>query len=276
MTRPNTSPEAKAGPEAPEAAARLMAQAALEAGALALSKFRSADLKSWNKHNDSPVTEADMAVDGFLKERLGGLAPDYGWLSEESIDSAARLARRRVWVVDPIDGTRSFMSGGEDWAVSAALVEDGRPIAGVLFAPVTEELFVASRGAGTTVNGKPVRATGREALADAAVSGPAFMLDTAARFVPLLRKPRVRSLALRLARVATGELDVALASANSYDWDIAAADILVGEAGGALTGYDGKVLQYNASTPRHGPLVCTGTRLHAPMLELARSAFSSL
>lgn len=277
MTSLNTPEQAGTGaPEAPEAVAGLLAEAAVAAGAIALARFRSDDLKTWNKQNDSPVTEADIAVDTFLKDRLRAAWPDYGWLSEESIDSPDRLARRRVWVVDPIDGTRSFMSGGEDWAVSVALVEDGRPVAGVLYAPVTEELFVAARGRGTTVNGAPVSATVRESLSDAAMSGPAFLLDSASRLVPVRRQPRVRSLALRLARVATGELDVALASANSYDWDIAAADILVQEAGGSLTGYDGKVLRYNASIPRHGALVCSGTRLHAPMLELARSAFGAL
>lgn len=276
MTSSNTSQTLGApSPEAPEVAARLLADAALAAGDIALSRFRSPDLRIWNKQNDSPVTEADMAVDAFLKERLQALAPTYGWLSEESIDSPARLDSRRLWVVDPIDGTRSFMAGGDDWTVSIALVEDGRPIAGVLYAPVTRELFVASTGAGTTVNGTPVAVSPQAVLSGAALSGPAFLLDRAAVSLPFVRRPRVRSLALRLARVASGEVDVALASANSYDWDIAAADILVREAGGALTDYEGQVLRYNAPVPRHGPLVCAGLRLHAPMLDLARSAFDA-
>lgn len=257
-----------------EQAARHLAEAVQAAGAMALTMFR-ADIRAWNKQNDSPVTEADLALDHFLKDRLTRLDPHCGWLSEESADSAERLSRRRVWIIDPIDGTRAFMAGEADWAVSAALCEEGRPIAGALFAPVTNELFLAARGRGTTVNGKPVRAAARSSLDGAAISGPAFLLDRAAHRAAFDRRPRVRSLALRLARVATGQLDVALASANSYDWDIAAADILVHEAGGVLTGYDGLVPAYNKVVPRHGSLVCTGRHLHRPMLKVAQDEFGA-
>lgn len=258
--------------EGPERAARHLADAVAAAGAVALAMFRT-EIRTWNKHNDSPVTEADIAVDRFLRERLMAFNAGYGWLSEESADSADRLSQTRVWVVDPIDGTRAFMAGGQDWAVSAALVENGRPIAGALFAPATDELFVAAKGSGATRNGVKIAATGRTALEGASISGPNFLLDRAARGARIARMPRVRSLALRLTRVATAELDLALASGNSHDWDIAAADILVHEAGGALTGYDGAVPLYNGSTPRHGPLVCAGPYLHAPMLDLARDEF---
>lgn len=274
MTSEDLIPPAAASQDAPARAARLLAEAVAAAGALALTMFR-ADIKTWNKQNDSPVTEADLAVDRFLKDRLVALDPACGWLSEESADSADRLARRRVWVVDPIDGTRAFMAGEADWAVSAALVEDGRPVAGALFAPVTNELFVAALGAGTTVNGVAVRASERAGLDGAAISGPAFLLDRAVERAALDLRPRVRSLALRLARVATGELDIALASANSYDWDIAAADIIVHEAGGSLTGYDGAVPKYNRAVPRHGSLVCSGRHLHRAMLNVARDEFGA-
>ncbi|WP_127089848.1 3'(2'),5'-bisphosphate nucleotidase CysQ [Aquabacter cavernae] len=269
-----TTPAAAQRTDTPERAARQLADAVTAAGALALTMFR-ADIKTWNKQNDSPVTEADLAVDRFLKERLAALDPGCGWLSEETADSAERLGRQRVWIVDPIDGTRAFMAGEADWAVSAALIENGRPIAGALFAPVTNELFLASEGAGTTLNGAPVRASARDTLNGAAISGPAFLLDRAMHRAAFDRRPRVRSLALRLARVATAELDVALASANSYDWDIAAADIIVHEAGGHLTGYDGTVPLYNKSVPRHGSLVCAGRHLHRAMLNVARDEFGA-
>lgn len=249
------------------ALARQMADVVTEAGALALSLFRT-DLRTWTKANDSPVTEADMAVDSFLRDRLQALAPEFGWLSEESLDTADRLARHRLWVVDPIDGTRAFMAGAPDWVVSAALVEAGRPIAGVLFAPVTNEMFVAARGSGATRNGVPLSASPRTTFDSAAISGPAFMVDWFAQAAAIDRRPRVRSLALRLARVATGELDVALASGNCSDWDIAAADLIVHEANGALTGYAGAVPLYNAVVPRHAPLVCAAPRLHLPALAL--------
>jgi len=255
--------------QAHAALARAMADVVSEAGGLALSLFRT-ELRTWTKANESPVTEADMAVDAFLKDRLQALAPDYGWLSEESVDTQDRLTSHRLWVVDPIDGTRAFMAGAPDWVVSAALVEDGRPIAGVLFAPVTNELFVAARGHGATRNGIAISASPRADFEAAAISGPAFMVDWFATAAAVDRRPRVRSLALRLARVATGELDVALASGNCSDWDIAAADLIVHEANGALTGYEGTVPVYNAAVPRHAPLVCAAPHLHLPALALIR------
>lgn len=257
--------------DAPEAAARHLADAVTAAGAVALAMFRSGKVASWTKNNDSPVTEADIAVDRFLNERLTALAPDYGWLSEETADSADRLARTRVWVVDPIDGTRAFMAGAPDWSVSAALVEAGRPIAAALFAPATNELFVAAIGQGARRNGLPLRAGERADLEGATVSGPASAVDQLAHHAAIQRQPRVRSLALRIARVATAELDVALATSNAHDWDLAAADLLVQEAHGILSGLDGRPLIYNATVPRHGALVSTGRALHSTVLAAARA-----
>lgn len=265
----SSSGAASRAPDAPAAMARHLAAAAVAAGEIALSMFR-ADVETWTKSNDSPVTAADLAVDAYLREHLQALAPDYGWLSEESVDSPERLSRRRVWVVDPIDGTRGFMAGGSDWSVSVALVEDGRPIAGALFAPVTKELFLASLGGGATRNGAPIQASQRPVLDGATVAGPVSTLDSLERQARIQRVPRARSLALRLARVATGELDLTLASAASNDWDIAAADLIVHEACGAVTSYDGAVPRYNAASPRHRPLVCAGLKLHGPVLALLR------
>ncbi|HSI41835.1 MAG TPA: 3'(2'),5'-bisphosphate nucleotidase CysQ [Xanthobacteraceae bacterium] len=250
-------------------AAGHLAEAAVAAGALALDMFRGG-VKSWSKHNDSPVTEADIAADRLLHARLTALAPHYGWLSEESVDAPARLERRRLWIVDPIDGTRAFMAGGPDWAVAVALVEDGRPIACALYAPVTEELFVATRGGGATRNGQALRSSGRAQLEGARAAGPGPWLDHLAQAAGVERAPRIRSLALRLARVATGEIDAALASPNGYDWDLAAADLLVHEAQGRLTTLDGRPLAYNAAVPRHGALVCAGAALHPLLMDAAR------
>lgn len=265
---------AETDPVAADQTVRHLAEAARAAGALALSFFRT-DLKSWNKQNDSPVTEADIAVDRLLQDALGSLNPEYGWLSEESADTPDRLARRRVWIVDPIDGTRAFMGGEPDWAISLALIEAGRPIAAALYAPVTDEMFLSAAGRGTSLNGRSMRATPRATLEGAAISGPGFLLDRVVRHAGIDRRPRVRSLALRLARVATGQLDVALASANSCDWDIAAADLIVHEAGGCLTGPDGAAPTYNKAVPRHGILICSGRHLHDPMLKIAQDEFGT-
>ncbi len=247
------------------ALARHLADAVVAAGAIALSMQRTG-VTSWNKDNNSPVTDADIAVDTFLRDRLMGATPDFGWLSEETADNPARLAAARIWVVDPIDGTRAFIAGERDWTVSAALVEGGRPVAAALFAPVSEEVFVAVRGEGATRNGATMRASSRATLQGASVSGPVPEMDAFGPAAALDRQPRVRSLALRLARVATGELDLALASPNANDWDLAAADLLVEEAQGRLSGYEGALLTYNAPVPRHGRLLCAGLPLHAAVL----------
>jgi len=242
----STEPTRAGGGDHPRSAiddafARRMIDTVAEAGEMARSMF-AAGVKTWTKGNDSPVTEADMAVDAFLRQHLTALDPAAGWLSEESADTPARLSAQRLWVVDPIDGTRAYMAAGSDWAVSVALVVEGRPVAAALFAPATDEMFTAIAGA------------------------PAFH-DRIARAAPTQRLPRIRSLALRLARVATGEIDVAFAGGNSNDWDLAAADLVVTEAQGRLTGHDGRALRYNAPIPSHAPLVCAGAPLHQAALE---------
>ena len=238
--------------------AALLAAAVREAGALALQKFRS-PFKSWTKGKDSPVSEVDIAVDELLRERLIGATPGYGWLSEETTDDSARLTAQRVWIVDPIDGTRAFIAGREDWVISAALTETGRPILGAIFVPVENALMLAVKHAGATLNGTAMRAHDGDSLRGAKVAGPQRYIDALiAAGCGVDPVPRVHSLALRLARVATGALDVAFAGGNSHDWDIAAADLIVHEAGGALTGLDGHRPVYNRSSPIHGALVASG------------------
>lgn len=252
------------------AAGEQLAAALREAGALALKTFRGA-VKSWTKNGSSPVCEADIAVDNFLRERLTDAGPGYGWLSEESKDDPARLAARRVWVVDPIDGTRAYLAGFDDWSISAALVEDGRPVAGAIFAPALGEMFVAVAGGGTRLNGEPVGTSLGGGLDGARIAGPKSYLDRIAKLEPQIRKmPKVHSLALRFVRVAQGALDAAFASDNSRDWDLAAADLLVHEAGGALTTFAGERVRYNRPEPVHDALVAAGQVRHQAMLALVR------
>jgi myo-inositol-1(or 4)-monophosphatase len=260
---------------APEAAARAALLSAVgtavrEAGSLAARTFQTT-LKNWTKTGGSPVTEADIAVDNFLRERLTGLAPDSGWLSEESIDDLARLHAPRLWVVDPIDGTRAYLAGRTDWSISVALVEDGRPILAAIFAPMEQRLYLASVGKGTTLNGVNVTASPGASLEHARAAGPKPMLQKLSSHVPtVIAEPKVFSLALRLARVADATLDIAFASENSHDWDLAAADLLVHEAGGTLTTFDGQKLIYNRTDPLHGALVAAGRSRHETFLALVR------
>ena len=252
-----------------------LAAAVKEAGAIALNFF-GGPLKRWTKgEGDSPVTEADIAANDLLQQRL--VAPGDGWLSEESENDPARLNARRVWVIDPIDGTRAFIAGREDWTVSAALVVDGRPVVAALFAPVTDELFLATAGGGAVRNDAPILASAGGGLDGARVAGPKRVLDWIALNGPgIVAMPRVHSLALRLARVAHSGLDAAVAGGNGHDWDLAAADLLVHEAGGMLTALDGQMLVYNRPEPVHGVLIAAGRERHAALTDLVRAQTSAL
>jgi myo-inositol-1(or 4)-monophosphatase len=250
------------------AAAQLDA-AVRDAGSLALSMFGK-PIKQWTKGpSSSPVSEADIAVDALLRERLTGGGNTFAWLSEETADDAARLAARHVWVVDPIDGTRAYIAGQPDWAISAALIEGGRPIVACLYAPALDEFFAARAGSGSTLNGGAIAATPGADLHGIRVAGPQKFLERLSSIMPpFTRLPRGHSLALRLVRVAQGTCDGAFAGGNSHDWDLAAADLLVHEAGGALTPLAGGAIAYNRPVPRHGMLIAAGRERHAALIGL--------
>lgn len=253
------------------ALASALAGVVREAGAVA-RVASGGPVKTWVKEHNSPVSEVDIAVNHLLKERLAAIVPEAGWLSEESEDGPARLTASRVWVVDPIDGTRSFIAGRPDWAISVALVEARRPVVAALYAPVSEELFLGVAGAGATRNGTPITATQGGAIEGARIAGPKGILDRLAAAAPAFTVlPRIHSLALRIARVADGTLDAALASRTSRDWDLAAADLLVHEAGGALTTIDGTMLAYNGASTVHDVLVAAGLVRHQTLTVLLRN-----
>jgi myo-inositol-1(or 4)-monophosphatase len=242
-----------------------------EAGELARVTARR-PFKRWTKGDDnSPVSEGDIAVNDLLRERLGELVPGADWLSEETEDDLPGRAMARAWIVDPIDGTRAYISGRDDWTISVALVEDGMPILASLYAPVREEMFLAVRGQGATLNGVPLKASGGGALAGARLAGPKRYLERLSGLNPQIQpQPKVFSLALRLARVAQGELDAALASGGSHDWDLAAANLLVHEAGGVITDFAGRPLRYNRSHVAHGALIAAGPARHGTLVDLLR------
>lgn len=228
--------------------------------------------KRWTKGDDhSPVSEGDIAVNDLLRERLPKLTPGAGWLSEETEDEAAARAMQQAWIVDPIDGTRAYISGRTDWTISVALVEDGRPVLAALYAPVTEEMFLAARGKGATLNGEPMRPNAGEDMTGAKVAGPKRYLEKLEKIAPaILPQPKVHSLALRLTRVAHGALDAALSSGGSHDWDLAAADLLVHEAGGVMTDLAGRELRFNRPKVVHGALIAAGPARHGALIGLMR------
>jgi myo-inositol-1(or 4)-monophosphatase len=242
-----------------------------EAGTLARATARG-PLKRWTKGDDnSPVSEGDIAVNDFLRARLNALAPGAGWVSEETDEQPDQQATSSVWIVDPIDGTRAYISGRADWTISVALADAGRPLLAALYAPVTEEMFLAVRGQGATLNGEPITTSGGAQLAGARFAGPKRYLDRLTGLSPqILAQPKVFSLALRLARVAHGELDAAFASGGSHAWDLAAADLLVHEAGGVMTDFAGRPLRYDRPHAVHGALIAAGPARHGTLIDLVR------
>ncbi|MGH6841555.1 MAG: inositol monophosphatase family protein [Methylocella sp.] len=251
--------------------------AARAAGTLALVYFRPGAATSAgisHKAGGSPVTEADYLVDGFLRQRLASMVPEAGWLSEESEDTSARLSKDIVLVVDPIDGTRSFMRGQEAWAIAIALVKHGRPLIGVVHAPVLGETYVAVRGEGARLNDSTIEVSKLVALgARAKVAAPVFLAERLrAAGLKFELQPKIPSLALRIVNVASGALDAGFASENARDWDIAAADLILHEAGGRLASLDGCAIVYNRVETRHGLLTAAPAQIHAEVNAAARLA----
>ena len=249
----------------------LLADTVREAGALALSLFRT-ELRMWTKGASSPVSEADIAVNDLIQARLQSATPDYGWLSEESADDSARLHKRMVWIIDPIDGTRGYLAGREDWCISAALVEDASPVLAAVFAPATNEFLFAARGQGATCNGMAISASSGTAIDFSRIAGPKPLVERLARTAEAVAPhPRIGSLALRLCRVAEGRLDAAFAGGQSRDWDLAAADLIVHEADGSMTALAGDAILYNRPDVTHGVLVAAGRDRHAHIVEHFRN-----
>lgn len=249
----------------------LLIDAAHDAGAIAMRFFRT-DFASWDKGAAGPVTEADIAIDRMLRQRLTGAFPEYGWLSEETEDSAARLKAERVWIVDPIDGTRAFVQGLPHFTICIALVEAGRPIAGVVFNPATGECFEASRGGGARLNGAPISASAVSALTGARMLTSQALLAHPrwSEPWPAMHVEMRNSIAYRVALVANGQFDGALSLSSKYDWDVAAADLILHEAGGNLSRHDGAPYIYNRPDPRNHGLVAAGPVLHELLLDRAR------
>ena len=248
----------------------LLIETVRDAGILAL-RMQGTTLREWTKSGASPVSEADIAANDLIESRLRNATPDHGWLSEESVDDDGRLGREFTWIVDPIDGTRGYLAGRADWCVSVALVRAAVPVLAAVFAPVTDEYFIAERGQGATLNGKPLQATSGTAIDFSRMAGPKPMVERLSdhgRDITLY--PRIGSLALRLCRVADGVLDAAFAGGASKDWDLAAADLIVHEADGRLTELAGDPILYNRRDVTHGTLIAAGRDRHADLVQRFR------
>ncbi len=246
-------------------------QSALDAACQVLNRFTPGEIEAEFKAGHDPVTEADKAVDAVLRQEL--LRDDEGWLSEESVDDLTRLTKSRVWVVDPLDGTREFVAGIPEYCVSVAMVEDGRPVAGGICNPATNEVFLGSVGAGVTYNGKPVRPSQRAQLAGALVlasrsetkRGEWKQFENA----PFTIRP-VGSVAYKLALVSAGLADATFTLTPKHEWDVAAGAALVESGGGFVRTLENAPLRCNNKSPLLSGLLACGPLLGDELLALVQ------
>ncbi|NHK26681.1 3'(2'),5'-bisphosphate nucleotidase CysQ [Parvularcula flava] len=246
-----------------------MREAVREAGAAVLALF-GGSIDAWTKADSSPISEADLAANRILKAHLidrhdGG----YGWLSEESTEEHGRLDAPRTWVIDPIDGTRAFLKGRPHFTICAALIEEGDAIAAAVFNPATREFFEAERGAGATLNGAPIGASGHAVVEDCAMLGAEHMFRHPGwpEDWPQMRIDQRNSTNYRMALVAKGEFDATLALARKADWDAAPGALIAEEAGAIVSDHLGEKFTYNKPDPRQRSLVCAAPALYEHVLK---------
>ncbi len=246
----------------------LMRQATREAGELALGFFGDQSNSAWRKEDGSSVSDADIAVDQLLHERLLAARPDYGWLSEETEDDQKRLEKSRVWIVDPIDGTRAFLKNKPHWLVSVALFVEGEVQLGCLYNPVSEEFFEAQKGKGAFLNDKRILIEGQNDIAGATiiVSQGRLAGKIWPQPWPQVNSFMVNSVAYRMALVASNRADAMLALSGKSDWDLAAADLIVREAGGKVSDHKGNEFTFNRKNTRHQSVMVANPALYEQML----------
>jgi myo-inositol-1(or 4)-monophosphatase len=252
----------------PESDLSLLIAAAREAGEVARAMLAH-PLDTQDKPGGAgPVTAIDHAVNAHLAGRLRAARPGYGWLSEESEDDPARLGAARVFIVDPIDGTRSLIEGTDLWAHALAVAEAGVVTAAVVYLPMRDKLYAAAAGQGATLNGQPIRASTRPALAGATLLAASPALDPAhwrEGRVPLMRRGFRPSLAYRLSLVAEGRYDAMLTLRPTWEWDVAAGDLLLREAGAVISDRRGGALRFNNPQPQVAGVLAANPALHGAM-----------
>ena len=247
----------------------LLIDAARAAGKLATG-FDGTTVKRWLKPGDAgPVSEADLAVNDLREARLRGARPDYGWLSEESAHDPLRAAAPRTFIIDPIDGTRSFIDGSRAWAHALAVVDDGQVTAAVVYLPMLDLMYSAAAGMGATLNGVPIRASEKDSVDGATLlaARPTLEAQHWRGPVPAFKRAHRPSLAYRLSLVAEGRFDAMLTLRKTWEWDVAAGDLILREAGARSTDRRGQLLRFNNAVPQVDGMVAAGPLLHREMIE---------
>lgn len=238
----------------------LILETAREAGEIAHSYFRK-DPDAWDKGgNAGPVSRADIETDTYLRQNLLSARPDYGWLSEETEDDESRLGHETIFIVDPIDGTRSFLEGSKTWAVSVAIARKGKPVAGVIHMPAKGLTYSASLGKGAFLNGTRLFSSSYETMEQSRVlaARPALQSQHWRNAPPRFDRHFRPSLAYRLALVAEGRFDAMLTIRPTWEWDVAAGMLIAEEAGAIATDQNGRSGQFNsAKSQLDGVLVAT-------------------
>ncbi len=249
----------------------LAKKAARAGGEILRGHWRRGGYEIGSKGHDNPVTAADLEADRAIKKQLRDPFPGYGWLSEETADNDDRLKCRRVWIVDPLDGTKEFIKGIPEFAVAIALVEDGIPVLGVTYNPIKREMYWAARGLGCHLNTRRVRVTRMRTLKRATVL--ASRSETARGewqgFRGMLKVSPTGSVAYKLAMVAAGKADATFTRSPKSEWDIASGAALVAEAGGTITDIKGREIRFNQRHVKLEGLVADNTALHAALMKVA-------
>ena len=256
---------------------RVLTTAIREAGTEAL-RLAKDGFKTYTKPDNSPVTSADHAVNDMLMDRLLGQFTNDGWLSEETPDTDVRLAKPRVWVIDPIDGTKAFIRREPEYCISVALLEGTQPMLAAVYNPSTDELYTAIRGQGLHLNGTPVQPGESTAHHIPTVALSLWELHVG-RFKPIetqMTSRPMRSIAWALALASSGTLHAVITFEPENEWDVAAGALLLEEAGGTVQDGAGQPLRYNQPHPRFSGLIATGRgfpdHLTSQILRIQRSA----
>ena len=235
---------------------------ALEAARAVFARYTPGDVDARIKAGDDPVTAADTEVDALLRRLLP--QDGEGWLSEETTDDLSRLGRRRVWVVDPLDGTREFVQGIPEWCVSVGLVEDGEPVAGGILNPATGETIVGAQGMGVTLNGRPARVSDRPALSGALVVASRSEVkrrEWEGYTEGLFNMRPTGSVAYKLGLVAAGLADATWTLTPKHEWDVAAGVALVLAAGGTVLAGQPDEVRFNREKPKLSRLIAAPPQL---------------